>query len=92
MYVWTVNERAMMKWCIKNEFDGVITDDPKRFLEVCDEWEQGQREIEISWGQWMLIAWINFMVLIFGILFWWKHGGTGKGKSARKNRKEEEEQ
>ena len=92
MYVWTVNEQAMMRWCIKHEFDGVITDDPKRFLEVCDEWEQGKMGIEISWGQWMMIAWINFMVLIFGTIFWWKNGGTGKGKGAQKSRKGEEEQ
>ena len=69
-----------MKWSIKKEFDGVITDDPKQFLEVCDEWEQGMREIEVSWGQRMGIAWINFMVIIFGAMFWWKHGRTGEGK------------
>lgn len=46
----------MMKWCIARGLDGVITDDPKRFLEVCDEWEQGRREIRMSVGQWMMIA------------------------------------
>ena len=76
LYVWTVNEPDMMRWCIKQEFDAVITDDPKRFLEVCDEWEQGKREIDISWAQWMGIAWINLMVIIFGAIFWWKHGRT----------------
>lgn len=73
-----------MKWSIKRELDGVITDDPKRFLEVCDEWEQGKRSLDVSWSQWMGIAWINFMVLIFGTIFWWKYSGTGKEKSARK--------
>lgn len=84
LYVWTVNEKAMMKWSIKRELDGVITDDPKRFLEVCDEWEQGKRSLDVSWSQWMGIAWINFMVFIFGTIFWWKYSGTGKEKSARK--------
>ena len=67
-----------MKWAISKELDGVITDNPKRFLDVCDEWEQGKREFSISWGQWMMIAWISFMVLIFGAIFWWKYSGTGK--------------
>lgn len=84
LYVWTVNEQDMMKWSIKEELDGVITDDPKRFLEVCDEWEQGKREIHISWGQWMMIAWINLMVLVFGTIFWWKYSGTGKETPTRK--------
>ena len=84
LYVWTVNEQDIMKWCIKEELDGVITDDPKRFLEVCDEWEQGKREINISWGQWMMIAWINLMVLVFGTIFWWKYSSTGNEKPKRK--------
>ena len=73
-----------MRWGISKELDGVITDDPKRFLEVCDEWEHGTRGIKISWGQWMMIAWINLMVLVFGTIFWWKYSSTGKGKPTRK--------
>ena len=84
LYVWTVNEEDIMKWSIKQGFDGVITDDPGRFLEVCDEWEQGKRDIEISWGQWMGIAWINFMVIIFGTIFWWKYGRAGEEKKTPK--------
>ncbi|KAL9136865.1 MAG: hypothetical protein Q9175_001938 [Cornicularia normoerica] len=84
LYVWTVNEPAMMRWSIDKEVDGVITDDPKHFLEVCDEWEQGKREISISWGQWMTITWINFMVLVFGTIFWWKYSRTHQGKPTPK--------
>lgn len=84
LYVWTVNEEDMMKWSIDKELDGVITDDPKRFLEICDEWEQGKRKINISLGQWIMIAWINLMVLVFGTMFWWKYGSTRKETSTRK--------
>lgn len=90
LYVWTVNEEDMMRWSINKEVDGVITDDPKRFLEVCDEWEQGKRKINISWGQWMMAAWINFMVLVFGTIFWWKYSSsTGKGKPTQRKAVEE---
>lgn len=55
VFAWTVNDEASMEWCIRrNEpqrgeadgkalgvrlLDGVITDDPKLFLEVCERWE-----------------------------------------------------
>ncbi|KAI2625816.1 PLC-like phosphodiesterase [Hypoxylon sp. NC1633] len=35
LHVWTVNEEDWMEWSIRKELDGVITDDPKLFLEVC---------------------------------------------------------
>ncbi|KAK3685068.1 PLC-like phosphodiesterase [Podospora appendiculata] len=38
LYVWTVNEEYWMEWSIRKQVDGVITDDPKLFLEVCDRW------------------------------------------------------
>lgn len=73
-----------MRWSIDRGLDGVLTDDPKRFLEVCDEWERGKRAIHISWRQWMVIAWINLMVLIFGTIFWWKYGRANKEKTSQK--------
>lgn len=74
LYIWTVNEIAGMSWCIKNEVDGVITDDPKRFLEFCDEWEKGNREVHFSRNQWISIVWVNFLIYVFHFLFWWRFG------------------
>lgn len=37
IFAWTVNEDKKMRWCIRKQVDGVCTDDPKRFLEVCAE-------------------------------------------------------
>lgn len=74
VYVWTVNEEAMMKWSIKKEVDGVITDDPKKFLDVCDRWNQGDRKIRFSWYEIFDIIRINLYVAVFSIIFWWKFG------------------
>lgn len=82
VFDWTVNEESMMRWSVSKGLDGVITDDPKKFLEVCDDWERGKREIVITWKQWLTVLWIQFMVLIFGSIFWWKYGG----KEGRKRR------
>ena len=38
VFAWTVNEEEWMEWCIRKGVDGVITDDPKLFLEVCERW------------------------------------------------------
>ncbi|RYP67154.1 hypothetical protein DL771_007382 [Monosporascus sp. 5C6A] len=35
LFVWTVNDAAWMRWAVRGRLDGVITDDPKLFLEVC---------------------------------------------------------
>ena len=69
-----------MRWSIREGLDGVCTDDPKRFLEVCEEWEQGQQEINIAWKQWMVTAWIQILICIFGAIFWWKHGGLDRSQ------------
>ncbi|KAL9132149.1 MAG: hypothetical protein Q9217_000083 [Psora testacea] len=83
VYDWSVNEESMMNWSIKQGLDGVITDDPKRFLEVCEEWESGKRDVEISLKQWMSILWVYLMVLIFGIIFWWKYGRDGTSRKRK---------
>ncbi|KAL1878790.1 hypothetical protein VTK73DRAFT_7547 [Phialemonium thermophilum] len=45
VFVWTVNDEAWMEWSIRKTFDGVITDDPKLFLDVCERWGSGGGEV-----------------------------------------------
>ncbi|KAJ5207483.1 Glycerophosphoryl diester phosphodiesterase [Penicillium cf. griseofulvum] len=40
VYVWTVNAPNLMRWCIRHEIDGVISDEPGRFRQVCEGWEK----------------------------------------------------
>ena len=65
----------MMRWSINKCVDGVITDDPKRFLEVCEEWERGRRAVRLGMGAWAQLIWIYVMVLLFGVVFRWKYRG-----------------
>ncbi|KAL4781283.1 PLC-like phosphodiesterase [Aspergillus varians] len=44
VYLWTVNAPSLMRWGIRNRVDGVITDDPALFKQVCEEWEKEQKE------------------------------------------------
>ena len=62
-----------MDWCIRKGFDGVITDDPKAFLDVCEDF---QEDVKPSWPPLLVLNFmrINFFVVIFGLLFWKRHG------------------
>jgi len=42
--VWTVNREEWMEWSIRRRVDGVITDDPKLFLDVCRRWDGEVRD------------------------------------------------
>lgn len=74
LMVWTVNDEYMMKWAIRKGVDGVISDDPKKFLQVCQDWTQGKREMRLTARQLLSVLWFNLMVFLFGLVFWWKHG------------------
>ncbi|OLN85622.1 Phosphatidylglycerol phospholipase C [Colletotrichum chlorophyti] len=47
LFVWTVNDEEWMEWSIRAEADGVITDDPELFLDVCRRWD-GKRFVASS--------------------------------------------
>ncbi|KAJ6119174.1 hypothetical protein N7523_003454 [Penicillium sp. IBT 18751x] len=43
VYLWTVNTPNLMRWAIRHGVDGVITDEPSRFKQICEEWEKEER-------------------------------------------------
>lgn len=91
---WTVNEDDMMRWSINHGLDGVITDDPKRFREVSEDWVAGNRAVKVTLRQWMSIIWLWCMVAIFGGIFRWRmRAKKGDSYIARRavGRVEEEE-
>ncbi|KAJ5654707.1 hypothetical protein N7490_001710 [Penicillium lividum] len=44
VYLWTVNAPNLMRWGIRHQVDGIITDDPARFQSVCEQWELDQKK------------------------------------------------
>ncbi|KAH0833512.1 hypothetical protein AYO21_05189 [Fonsecaea monophora] len=70
LYAWTVNDPNLMKWCIQHKIQGVITDDPKTFKKICDEWdEQREPEAKITWVQCLYTLWVWIMIAIFSRRF-----------------------
>ncbi|KAH7407512.1 putative glycerophosphoryl diester phosphodiesterase [Cadophora sp. MPI-SDFR-AT-0126] len=72
LFLWTVNDDNSMKWSISKQVDGVITDDPKRYLELCRDYNG--EEISISLKGWSTFIIIKFMVPFFQLLVKYKYG------------------
>ena len=75
VYVWTVNAPNLMRWCIRHKIDGVISDEPSRFRQVCDEWEKEHsgglslpdpKLDRISFKQRLQIYVVALYVVVFG--------------------------
>ena len=66
---WTVNATEKMEWCIRREIDGVITDDPKLFLEVCRRYDPDSEEKGLSWKVWFDVLRLWFFAGLFGVLY-----------------------
>jgi tubulin gamma len=88
VYAWTVNEESRMRWDIRHGLDGVVTDDPKLFLEVRKSWHEGTRD-GVTMMTWLDVLRINFFCLIYTVLFQCYFGF--QRKSLVKIREEEEQ-
>ena len=73
VFAWTVNEVSRMRWDIRHGIDGVITDDPKLFLDVRRDWHEGTSD-GVSIITWLDVLRVNLFALIFGVLFQLKFG------------------
>lgn len=76
LFVWTVNEENMMKWSIQKQVDGVITDDPKLFNEVCDKWTDDEPPARASWKQLLYTLFLYVLIGIFYPLFRYRFPAT----------------
>jgi phosphatidylglycerol phospholipase C len=72
IFFWTVNDERWMKWSILKEVDGVITDDPKKFLKVCDG-SDGE-EIHLPFKAWRFVIWLNIKCVFYSIIYWYRYG------------------
>ncbi|KAB5554542.1 PLC-like phosphodiesterase [Coniochaeta sp. 2T2.1] len=86
LFVWTVNKEGWMHWCIRKGVDGVITDDPKKFLAVCEEWKSGGGVMSTPVGMRVKTALLRLMIVPFRPLFWYMHWSRRRQieKSSRK--------
>ena len=84
--LWTVNEESWMKWSIRQGVDGVITDDPKKYLEACETYSSAEK-LRHSQASWKAILRQNLRALMFGLAFRIKHGFWVDTEKVRKTLK-----
>ncbi len=71
---WTVNDEKNLDWCIRRKLDGVVTDDPKKFLELQDQFAESKQPPAWSATQIPNLLRINIIIWIFTFIFGRKHG------------------
>ncbi|KAH6652389.1 PLC-like phosphodiesterase [Truncatella angustata] len=77
VFSWTDNADEWMVSSIRNEIDGVVTDDPKRLLELCDQKSpKAAQEVKSIITAKETILWVvgNFLVLATEIVLWFTKG------------------
>lgn len=84
LLLWTVNEESWMKWCIRQEADGIITDDPKKCLEVRKTYSKDEK-LRHSWASWKGILYIHWFAFLHGFSFRVKHGYWVNAQKVMKN-------
>ena len=88
IFDWTVNDVNLMKWSIQKQMDGVITDDPKLFNEICDNWQFEEEKIaRVNLVQLAYTLWLYVMIMVFSMPFHRKFPETAKQYLEDKRRK-----
>jgi len=68
---WTVNDVDKMQWCIRRKIDGVITDNPTKFLEVCEKFDESEPEavfplrLRAYFDVWRIWATVTLMLFVW---------------------------
>lgn len=86
LYIWTVNEPNGMKWGIVKGVDGVITDNPELFNNICDDFDPINDKVHISLREWLYTFWLYFLVALFSIPL--KHRMKGSADSFLKSQQQ----
>ena len=80
---WTVNDKPLMAWAIKKKLDGVISDDPKTYLELCDRWDEEGKKQNTGIKTILIVVWIQLFVCFLGPWFLRKKSKKAKMASKR---------
>jgi len=77
IFAWTVNEEDFMKWAIREpDVDGICTDDPEKFLALCESYTVTWTKEKSSAGRSLKIFFLQCLASIFSkTMFYWKFGG-----------------
>lgn len=73
-----------MKWSIGRQVDGVITDDPLKFLEVCKKYDETAPRLRVRVKDYGSVLFLNFLILVFGGLYRMRNGFKADPQTLKK--------
>jgi phosphatidylglycerol phospholipase C len=76
VFAWTVNDAKSMRWCISEELDGVISDEPKDYLDVCRQWQRREDVPTYSLVEKFGTFRLRCLLVVYSWWYRWKYGGT----------------
>jgi phosphatidylglycerol phospholipase C len=74
VFTWTVNDESAMKWSMKHQVDGIITDDVEKLVRVKEAWEKGDRKVSISLRSYIFVGWVWALSMIIGAFLRYRMG------------------
>jgi len=77
VYAWTVNDIVGFEWCISHGLDGIISDDPKKYLDYLQTRETDPQRGTFAWKDLKSYIITAIFAFFFEILFWWGWGFKG---------------
>lgn len=74
IFVWTVNDEQGMKWSLRNEVDGVVTDDVAKWFEAVNAWDEEDASRVVVKRNYTELALLWVLVRLFSFLFRCRYG------------------
>ncbi|KIW36320.1 uncharacterized protein PV06_11418 [Exophiala oligosperma] len=71
---WSVDNEKGLDWCVRRELDGVVTDNPKKLLELRESSVKSGRPLVWSVRRIASLLRINMIIWVFNFIFGRKYG------------------
>ena len=89
VFAWTVDEPALLRLCMREGIDGIVTDDPLRVRAERQAWlragRRGPVESAYGWRKWVFGTWILCVAWWFTHWFLWTVRREGATRRRRNN-------
>ncbi|KAI9742305.1 MAG: hypothetical protein M1818_004205 [Claussenomyces sp. TS43310] len=87
LFLWTVNEERWMRWSIRRQVDGVVTDDPRKYLEVCKDYDAHAPSEGFHLKDMTDWLFMTILATVFTVVFGIRHGFRNDARHSARPRK-----
>lgn len=69
---WTINGEDRMKWCIRRNLDGVVTDEVEKYLDLAERFDEDEErepylplELKVIWAAFKSFIWVKILLMFY---------------------------